>query len=162
MPQWGAPAPAGGSSGGGSSSIAAILGIVGGAVGILSTFLAWFTVKGGGASKSHSLWALLSGGDDVPLESNDAIFLLIAAVAAVALGVLAMKGKAQLASILLIVAGLAMVVVGVRDWMSVADLAKDLPSSVKIEGGIGLYLAYAGGAVAAIGGVLGLVGPKKS
>lgn len=146
-PAWGTTAPAAAKS----TPIAAILAVVGGAVGLVSLFLTWFALKGG---DSITAWAM-TGANDV-LKSKDPYLLLAAAIVAIVAGVVMFMGKGRPAvQVLALVAGLAVVGVAIRDWMSVADLVND--TGGQIDGGIGYYLAIAGGAVAAVGGALGLV-----
>lgn len=148
---------------GGASPLAGILGLIGGIAALISPFLAWFTIENHDPhSGSYSMFEVLTGGDDVPLDSPDAIFMLIAGVAAVLLGVFILKTRSKLLSVLLLLAGVAIVAIGILDWMSISDLAKDMPNTASIDGGIGLYLAFGAGGVTALGGLLGLVMSKKS
>lgn len=159
---WSAPTDAPSRSGG-ATPLAGVLGIIAGILALVSPFLAWFSINGvAGGDLSYSMWKILTGGDDVPLDSPDAIFVLVAGLIAVVLGVLILKTRSKALSGLLLVAGLVVIAVAVRDWMSISDLAKDLPTTVTLDGGIGLYLAYAGGGLAALAGLLGLIVGKKT
>jgi hypothetical protein len=172
-PSWAAPgaagAPAPDAAWGGpaapaakKATLPAALAIVGGALTAIAVFLAWYTAKAGGLTESYSAWDTFNGGKTVPLESIDPLILLVLGIAVVGLGVLVLMGQAKIGSLLLLVAGVAVIGVAIRDWMSVVDVAKDLPSSVKISGGAGLYLTYFAGALTALAGGLGLaMGAKR-
>src|SRR5699024_1475566 len=137
--QWGAPPPAAASTtSGGASPLAGILGIVGGVLALISPFLAWLSFEASGMSgDSYTLWEVLTGGDDVPLDSPDAIFLLITGAVTIIIAVLVLRTRSKPLSILLLVAGAVAIAIGVRDWMTISDLASDLPSTITIDGGIG-------------------------
>lgn len=162
--EWGhAPAPdAPASTKSGASPLGGVLGLLGGIVAVVAAFLPWISFEAGGTSTSYSLLKLMTGGDDVPLESSDVVFLLIAGIAAVILAVLVFTTRSKALSGLLIVAGLGMIAVGVLDWMSVVDFSEDLPNTITIDGALGLYLTYAAGAVTAIGGLAGIVLGRKA
>lgn len=143
---YGAPAPASTSSSKAGSPIGGIVAILGAILTLVGLFTAWI-----GSNQSDNTitgWALASG--DEFLESNDPYIILALGVAALVIGVLVFTGIARsIVRIAAVVIGLAVIGVTVRDWLSIADLAKDFPSDVEVTAQFGFYLTIAGGVITA-------------
>lgn len=149
--QWGAPPAATSSASTGGSPIGGLVALVGGVLTLIGLFTAWIGTNL--TDDTTTGWALASG--DEGLKSNDPYLILALAIGALVLGVLLFTGTSRsIVRIAAVVVGVAVVGTAARDWMSIADLAKDLPSSVKIEAKFGFYLTIAGGIVTAVAALL--------
>ncbi|HEX2575659.1 MAG TPA: zinc ribbon domain-containing protein [Aquihabitans sp.] len=152
--QWGATATTPGSTGTtdkAGSPIGGLLAVLGGILTLIGLFTAW--VGNNQTDETTSGWDLVSG--DKGLESQDPYLILALGLGALVIGGLLFTGAArQIARIAAIVVGLVIVGVAARDWLSIADLAKDLPSDVEITAKFGFYLTIAGGIVTALASLL--------
>lgn len=154
---YGAPAHTTTSSSGGGSPIGAIVAILGAVLTLVGLFTAW--IGSNVTDDTITGWALASGDDG--FESNDPYIILALGVAALVAGVMLFTGAARsIVRIAAVVVGVVVVGVAIRDWLSIADIAKDLPSSVEITAQFGFYLTIAGGVVTAIAAVV--PGSKES
>ncbi|MEO6988290.1 MAG: hypothetical protein ABI239_06545 [Aquihabitans sp.] len=128
--------------------------LVGGVLTLAGLFTAWFEITVGGVSDTITGWELASG--DKGLESKDPYILLALGIGAVVIGVLLFLGqKRSLVRIAAVLVGIAIVGVTANDWMTTADLFKDLfAESDKLAGAFGFYLTIAGGIVTAVAAVL--------
>jgi len=154
-PAWGAvpaaaPAPSSSSSGAGSP-IGGILALLGGVLALVGLFSAWIgtnitdtTVTG---------WKLAA--KDSGFKTNDPYILLALGIVAIVLGVLLFTGTARTpVRVVAIIIGLAIIGTHVRDWMDIADIAKALPSSVKITAKYGFYLGFIGAGLLIVGALM--------
>lgn len=130
--------------------------VVGGVLTIVGLFSAWL----GNNVDSTKLagWDLTR--DDVAFTSKDPYLLLVLGIVGVLVGVALFLGKARNpVRLVAIVVGFAIVGTHIRDWMSIADLVKDLSSNFKVTAQIGFYLGIAGGILVALSS---LIPGKKS
>lgn len=151
-PQWGAaPAAAPSTAKDGGSAIGGLIAVLGGILTLVGLFTAWIGTNVN--DETTSGWALASG--DEGLKSNDPYLILALGIGALVLGVLFFTGAARLiVRIAAVVVGVAVVATVVRDWVSISDLAEDLPSTVEITAQFGFYLTIAGGVVTAISALM--------
>lgn len=149
---WGAtPAGAGPTSTAKGSPLGSVAAIVGGALTIVGLFTTWVT----GDRIEASGWDLTKSGSE--LTSKDPYILLALAVGAVLLGVVLFTGALRpVVRAAVIVVGLAIVALHVRDWLSIVDVVKNNPAfdGRSVDAGFGFYLGIAGGAVTALSGLL--------
>lgn len=155
-----------------STRVAGILGLVGGALMALGSFLAWAEVSGGGTS------ATAKG-----VDGSDGYITLVAGLVAVVAGVVIARGTRRVLAVLIILAGIVGGGIGLYDALTAKDnvldaaaeeLAPTFEASAQqvrtvldqaIDAGqlsvsisIGLYVVIGGGVVALAGGILGLRG----
>lgn len=152
-PAWGAPAPAAApgavepSPAGGGAALA------GGVLAVIGLFIGWFKVSLAGASKTFSGWDLASS-DQSPFESTDPYLILVLGLVGIAAGALLFMGKMRpIARIVAAVAGVAVIIVVLRDWMTASDLIKDT-AGAEIKQEVGFFLPIVGGVLLAVGAVL--------
>lgn len=127
--------------------------LVGGILALVGLFTAWVGVNVGDMTTTG--WGMVGGKNDLNLESNDPYILLALGVAALVIGVLMFTGTARiLVRAAAGVIGLVIIGIAIRDWLSIADLATDLPSEIEITAQFGFYLTIAGGVVTAIAAVM--------
>jgi hypothetical protein len=156
--------------------IGPVLAVVGGALLVVGSFLAWAKVSGGGVSVSAK-----------GIDGSDGWVTVIAGAVALAVGIAAMRGPRRALAILAILAGLAGGGLGVYDALTAKDSVLDAaaeeiapgfgatPEEVRgllddaIDAGqleislsIGLYIVIAGGALALVGGALQLGGGSQA
>jgi len=152
--------------------VAGILGIVGGALMALGSFLAWAEVSGGGTSVTAK-----------GVNGSDGYVTLVAGLVALVAGILMAKGTKRVLAVVVILAGIVGGGIGLYDALTAKDsvldaaaeeLAPTFGASAQqvrtvldqaIEAGqlnisisIGLYVVIGGGVVALAGGILGLRG----
>ena len=152
--------------------VAGILGIVGGALMALGSFLAWAEVSGGGTSVTAK-----------GVNGSDGYVTLVAGLVALVAGILMAKGTKRVLAVVVILAGIVGGGIGLYDALTAKDsvldaaaeeLAPTFGASAQqvrtvldqaIEAGqlnisisIGLYVVIGGGIVALAGGILGLRG----
>jgi uncharacterized membrane protein (TIGR02234 family) len=152
--------------------IAMILGIVGGALMALGSFLAWAEVSGGGTTVTAK-----------GVDGSDGYITLVAGLVAIVAGIVMARGTKRVLAVLVILAGIVGSGIGLYDAVTAKDsvldaaaeeLAPTFGASAEqvrtaldqaIDAGqlsvaisIGLYLVIAGGVVALVGGILGLRG----
>ena len=152
--------------------LAGILGIVGGALMAVGSFLAWAEVSGGGTSVTAK-----------GVDGSDGYITLVAGLVAVVLGIVMARGTKRVLAVLVILAGIVGGGIGLYDAVTAKDsvldaaaeeLAPSFGTSAErvrtaldqaIDAGqlsvtisIGLYVVIAGGVVALVGGILGLRG----
>jgi len=151
-PQWGAaPAAPATTATKGGSVLGGLIALLGGIITLIGLFTAWIGTNVN--DETTTGWALASG--DEGLKSNDPYLILGLGIGALVLGVLLFTGAARIVvRLALIAVGIAVVATAVRDWTSIADLAKDLPSTVEITAQFGFYLTIAGGIVTAIAALM--------
>jgi hypothetical protein len=152
--------------------VAGILGIVGGALMALGSFLAWAEVSGGGTSVTAK-----------GVDGSDGYITLGAGLVAVVAGIVMAMETRRVLAVLAILAGIVGGGLGLYDALTAKDSVLDAAAeelapafgasvqvvrtaldqaidagqlSVKIS--IGLYAVIAGGVVALVGGILGLRG----
>jgi hypothetical protein len=156
-----------------STPVAGILGLVGGALMALGSFLAWAEVAGGGTS-------VIAKG----VDGSDGYITLVAGLVAVVAGIVIVTGTGRvLAAVLVILAGIVGGGIGLYDALTAKDsvldaAAEELAPSfeasaqevrtvldqaidagqLSVSIGIGLYVVIGGGVVALAGGILGLRG----
>jgi hypothetical protein len=155
--------------------IAMILGVVGGALMALGSFLAWAEVSGGGTSVTAK-----------GVDGSDGYITLIAGLVAIVAGILMARGTKRVLAVLVILAGIVGGGIGLYDALtakeSVLDAAAEelAPSfgasaeqvrtaldqaidagQLSVTISIGLYVVIAGGVVALVGGILGLRGSSE-
>jgi hypothetical protein len=156
-----------------STPVAGILGLVGGALMALGSFLAWAEVAGGGTS-------VIAKG----VDGSDGYITLVAGLVAVVAGIVIATGIGRvLAAVLVILAGIVGGGIGLYDALTAKDsvldaAAEELAPSfgasaqevrtvldqaidagqLSVSIGIGLYVVIGGGVVALAGGILGLRG----
>ncbi len=136
----------------GGSVLGGLVALVGGALTLVSLFTAW--IGADGTSKTVTGWDLTSGDPFIGLESNDPYLLLALSIGAVVIGLLLFTGKARSAlRIAAVLVGATIISVLVRDWLSIADIVKDIPGA-KITQEFGYYLGIAGGALTIVAGLL--------
>jgi hypothetical protein len=160
-----------------STPVAGILGLVGGALMALGSFLAWAEVAGGGTS-------VIAKG----VDGSDGYITLVAGLVAVVAGIVIATGTGRvLAAVLVILAGIVGGGIGLYDALTAKDsvldaAAEELAPSfeasaqevrtvldqaidagqLSVSIGIGLYVVIGGGVVALAGGILGLRGWGES
>jgi hypothetical protein len=160
-----------------STPVAGILGLVGGALMALGSFLAWAEVAGGGTS-------VIAKG----VDGSDGYITLVAGLVAVVAGIVIATGTGRvLAAVLVILAGIVGGGIGLYDALTAKDsvldaAAEELAPSfeasaqevrtvldqaidagqLSVSIGIGLYVVIGGGVVALAGGILGLRGSGES
>jgi hypothetical protein len=150
--------------------VAGILGLVGGALLALGSFLTWAEVSGGGTTVTAK-----------GVDGSDGYITLVAGLVAVVAGIMMARGSRRVLAVLVIIAGIVGGGIGLYDALtaknSVLDaaaeeLAPTLGASAQqvrtvldqaIDAGqlsvsisIGLFIVIGGGVVALVGGILGL------
>jgi hypothetical protein len=157
--------------------VAGILGVIGGALLALGSFLAWAEVSGGGTSVTAK-----------GVDGSDGYITLVAGLVAVVAGIVIATGTGRvLAAVLVILAGIVGGGIGLYDALTAKDsvldaAAEELAPSfeasaqevrtvldqaidagqLSVSIGIGLYVVIGGGVVALAGGILGLRGSGES
>ena len=152
--------------------VAGILGVIGGALLGLGSFLAWAEVSGGGTSVTAK-----------GVDGSDGYITLVAGLVAVVAGVVMAKSTRRLLAVLVILAGIVGGGIGLYDALTAKDSVLDAAAEElapafgvsaqqvrtvldqAIDAGqlgvsisIGLYVVIGGGVVALVGGILGLRG----
>jgi hypothetical protein len=155
--------------------LAGILGIIGGALMAVGSFLAWAEVSGGGTSVTAK-----------GVDGSDGYITLVAGLVAVVLGIVMARGTKRVLAVLVILAGIVGGGIGLYDALTAKDsvldaAAEELAPSfgasaelvrtaldqaidagqLSVTIGIGLYVVIAGGIVALVGGILGLRGSSE-
>ncbi|HKX34470.1 MAG TPA: hypothetical protein VJP03_03965 [Actinomycetota bacterium] len=155
-----------------STPVAGILGLVGGALMALGSFLAWAEVSGGGTSVTAK-----------GVDGSDGYITLVAGIVAVVAGLVIARGTGRVLAVVMILAGIVGGGIGLYDALTAKDnvldaaaeeLAPTFGASAQqvrtvldqaIDAGqlsvsisIGLYVVIGGGVVALAGGILGLLG----
>jgi hypothetical protein len=155
-----------------STPVAGILGLVGGALMALGSFLAWAEVAGGGTS-------VIAKG----VDGSDGYITLVAGLVAVVAGIVMATGTSRVLAVLVILAGIVGGGIGLYDALTAKDsvldaAAEELAPSfgasaqevrtvldqaieagqLSVSIGIGLYVVIGGGVVVLVGGILGLRG----
>jgi hypothetical protein len=150
--------------------VAGILGIVGGALMVVGSFLAWAEVSGGGTS------VIAKGIDD-----RHGYITLVAGIVAVVAGIVMAMGTTRVLAVLVILAGIIGGGIGLYNALTAKDsvldaAAEELAPSfgasaqevrtaldevidagqLSVSIGVGLYVVIGGGVVALAGGILGL------
>jgi hypothetical protein len=153
-----------------------VLGVLGGALMALGSFLAWAEVSGGGTSVSAR-----------GVDGSDGYVTLVAGLVAVVAGIVMARGTKRMLAVLMIIAGIVGGGIGLYDAMTAKDsvldaaaeeLAPDFGASAQevrtvldqaIDAGqlsvsisAGLYVVIGGGVVALAGGILGLRGSGET
>lgn len=154
-PAWGEPAKA--ASVDQPSPVGGLVSVAGAALVLVGLFLSWFTLESKSTDESLSIsgWDLASS-DTSPFESNDPYLLLALGIVGLAIGAALFLGKMrQIARIAAIVAGIAVIGVVLRDWMSAASLVEDKGTSdTELKQAFGFFVPIVGGVLLAVGGVL--------
>jgi hypothetical protein len=153
--------------------VAGILGLVGGALMALGSFLAWAEVSGGGTSVTAK-----------GVDGSDGYITLVAGlVAVVAGGVVIARGTRRVLAVLMILAGIVGGGIGLYDALTAKDSVLDAAAEelaptfgasaqqvrtvldqaidagqLSVSISIGVYVVIGGGVVALAGGILGLRG----
>ena len=155
-----------------STPVAGILGLVGGTLMALGSFLAWAEVSGGGTSVTAK-----------GVDGSDGYITLVAGLVAVVAGLVMARGTRRVLAVLVILAGIVGGGIGLYDALTAKDsvldaAAEELAPSfeasaqqvrtvldqaidagqLSVSIGIGLYAVISGGVVALAGGILGLRG----
>jgi hypothetical protein len=151
---------------------AGILGVIGGVLLALGSFLAWAEVSGGGTSVTAK-----------GIDGSDGYITLVAGLVAVVAGILMARGTRRVLAVLVILAGIVGGGIGLYDALTAKDsvldaAAEELAPSFEVSAqqvrtvldqaidagqlsvsiSIGLYVVIGGGVVALVGGILGLRG----
>lgn len=159
--------------------VAGILGIVGGALMVLGSFLAWAEVSGGGTSVT----AKGVDGSDGYVTLVAGLVAVVAGIVTVVAGIVTATGTKRVLAVVVIIAGVVGGGIGLYDALTAKDsvldaaaeeLATNFGASAQqvrtvldraIDAGqlsvsisVGLYIVIAGGVVALAGGILGLRG----
>jgi hypothetical protein len=152
--------------------VAGILGVIGGALLAVGSFLAWAEVSGGGTSVSAK-----------GVDGSDGYITLVAGLVAVVAGVVMAKSTRRLLAVLVILAGIVGGGIGLYDALTAKDSVLDAAAEelapafgvsaqevrtvldqaidagqLSVSISIGLYVVIGGGVVALVGGILGLRG----
>jgi hypothetical protein len=152
--------------------VAGILGVVGGALLALGSFLDWAEVSGGGRSVTAN-----------GVDGSDGYITLVAGIVAVVAGIVMAKGTRRALAVLVILAGIVGGGIGMYDALTAKDSVLDAAAEelaptfeataqqvrtvldqaidagqLSVSISIGLYVVIAGGVVALAGGILGLRG----
>jgi hypothetical protein len=152
--------------------VAGVLGVVGGALLAVGSFLDWAEVSGGGTSVTAS-----------GVDGSDGYITLIAGIVAVVAGLVMGKGTRRMLAVLVILAGIVGGGIGLYDALTAKDSVLDAAAEelaptfgattqqvrtvldeaidagqLSVSISIGLYVVIAGGVVALAGGILGLRG----
>ena len=146
---WGAPATTSSTAKG--SPIGGGVALIGGVVALIGLFTTWVT----GDVADASGWDLTKSSGQ--LTSKDPYFLLVLALAAIVLGVVLFTGAFRpVARIAVIVVGLAIVGLHIRDWTSITHVVETNAAFLNqsVDAGFGFYLGIAGGVVAAAAALL--------
>lgn len=151
---WGTVAPAAAPAKATKSPLGGLAAVAGGVLAIAGVFSGWVTLDPGGNSETVTAWSLTAG--EGLLKSNDPYALVALGAAAVVLGLLLFAGVARtLVRVAVIFVGLGIVAVAAVNWSSIASFITDTQSSsFQADTAIGFYFAIAGGALAAIAGLL--------
>jgi hypothetical protein len=153
-----------------------VLGVLGGALMALGSFLAWAEVSGGGTSVSAR-----------GVDGSDGYVTLVAGLVAVVAGIVMARGTTRMLAVLMIIAGIVGGGIGLYDALTAKDsvldaaaeeLAPDFGASAQevrtvldqaIDAGqlsvsisAGLYVVIGGSVVALAGGILGLRGSGET
>jgi hypothetical protein len=155
-----------------STPVAGILGLVGGALMALGSFLAWAEVSGGGTSVTAK-----------GVDGSDGYITLVAGLVAVVAGVVIARGTGRVLAVAMILAGIVGGGIGLYDALTAKDNVLDAAAEelaptfgvsaqqvrtvldqaidagqLSVSISIGLYVVIGGGVVALAGGILGLLG----
>jgi hypothetical protein len=155
-----------------STPVAGILGLVGGALMALGSFLAWAEVSGGGTSVTAK-----------GVDGSDGYITLVAGIVAVVAGVVIARGTGRVLAVAMILAGIVGGGIGLYDALTAKDNVLDAAAEelaptfgvsaqqvrtvldqaidagqLSVSISIGLYVVIGGGVVALAGGILGLLG----
>ncbi len=161
QPAWGAPAAAPVHAAAPSSKrspFGGIVALIGGVLTLVGLLSAWLTRSD--TSGQISGWdltgeVLLADNPRLTMTSKDPYLLLGLGLVALLIGVLLFLGKARgLIRIAALAVGIAIVGIHARDWMSITDVVKPLPSSIEFDAGFGFYLGIAGGVLTALSGLI--------
>jgi uncharacterized membrane protein (TIGR02234 family) len=150
--------------------VAGMLGLVGGALLALGSFLTWAEVSGGDTTVTAK-----------GVDGSDGYITLVAGLVAVVAGIMMARGSGRVLAVLVILAGIVGGGIGLYDALTAKDsvldaaaeeLAPTLGASAQqvrtvldqaIDAGqlsvsisIGLFIVIGGGVVALVGGILGL------
>jgi hypothetical protein len=120
-------------------------------------FMAWVGPGGGAPGNSLSGWDLATKAkSQVPFTSKDPYILLAIGIVAVLIGVMLLAKKAiGPMRLLTLLAGVGVIAVHVRDYLSIKDVVKKtFPSSITIDFKIGFWLGIAGGVVLVVAALL--------
>jgi len=150
--------------------VAGILGVVGGALLALGSFLTWAEVSGGGTSVTAK-----------GVDGLDGYITLVAGLVAIVAGVMMARGTRRVLAVLVILAGIVGGGIGLYDALTAKDSVLDAAAEelaptfgasaqevraaldqaidagqLSVSISIGLYVVIGGGVVAVVGGILGL------
>lgn len=152
--------------------VAGVLGVVGGALLAVGSFLDWAEVSGGGTSVTAN-----------GVDGSDGYITLVAGLVAVVAGIVMARGTRRVLAVLVILAGIVGGGIGLYDALTAKDSVLDAAAEelaptfgvsaqevrtvldqaidagqLSVSISIGLYVVIAGGVVALAGGILGLRG----
>jgi hypothetical protein len=150
--------------------VAGILGVVGGALLALGSFLTWAEVTGGGTSVTAK-----------GVDGSDGYITLVAGLVAVVAGIMMARGTRRVLAVLVILAGIVGGGIGLYDALTAKDSVLDAAAEelaptfgasaqevraaldqaidagqLSVSISIGLYVVIGGGVVALVGGIVGL------
>jgi uncharacterized membrane protein (TIGR02234 family) len=150
--------------------VAGILGVVGGALLALGSFLTWAEVSGGGTSVTAK-----------GVDGSDGYITLVAGLVAIVAGIMMARGTRRVLAVLVILAGIVGGGIGLYDALTAKDSVLDAAAEelaptfgvsaqevraaldqaidagqLSVSINIGLYVVIGGGVVAVVGGILGL------
>jgi hypothetical protein len=150
--------------------VAGILGVVGGALLALGSFLTWAEVTGGGTSVTAK-----------GVDGSDGYITLVAGLVAVVAGIMMARGTRRVLAVVVILAGIVGGGIGLYDALTAKDSVLDAAAEelaptfgasaqevraaldqaidagqLSVSISIGLYVVIGGGVVALVGGIVGL------
>jgi hypothetical protein len=153
--QWGAPAPEpapSSSSAKAPSPLGGLVAAVGSVLVLVGLFLPWIGNNRDDGRYEASGWDLTSG--DQALESTDPYLVLALGVVGLVVAALLFTGLARIiVRIAAVIAGVAVVAILARDWMTITDLVADdqgVDSTFEVAAQLGFYLTIAGAVVLAL------------
>lgn len=158
------------SGGAGKLPIGAVVAAVGGVVAAVGAFLAWETIDAKaaasiGESASISGWESGSAGKIVTIMAIIAVALAVVWIMGIKLPIPPMKAFGFVTTStegLVVLAGVLCLLSGLWGFLGVSKDVNDANALIPGFGGIGmgLFVSIAGGAVAAVGGALGVMARK--
>lgn len=150
--------------------VAGILGVVGGALLAVGSFITWAEVTGGGTSVTAK-----------GVDGSDGYITLVAGGVAVVAGIMMARGIRRVLAVLVILAGIVGGGIGLYDALTAKDSVLDAAAEelaptfgataqqvrtvldqaidagqLSVSIGIGLYVVIGGGVVSLVGGIIGL------
>lgn len=127
--------------------------MIGGVLTVIGLFIGWFELTTPAGTQTIKGWDLASS-DTSPFSSNDPYLLLVLGLVGIAVGAALFLGKFRtIARVIAVVAGVAAILVVLRDWMTASDLVKD-SAGWKLTQQVGFFVPIIGGVLTAVAAVL--------